>query len=99
MIDFVIMEGNPRALPWESKMKSFRLLFQMCKLTDKPLYASGFGVQLLANFCAVGNRKMSVINGREKGSDLKSMSQYDAKKYSANEIFLDNCTGDFFESH
>lgn len=44
MIDFIIMEGSPVVLPWESKMSYFRLLFQMCKLTHKPCYTSGFGI-------------------------------------------------------
>jgi predicted site-specific integrase-resolvase len=71
----------------------------MCKLTDKPLYASGFGIQLLTNFCAVGNRKITVINGREKGGDLESLKHYSAKSFRGSEVFLDNCTGDFFEPH
>ena len=99
MLDFILMEGSPTLLPWQKKMKLFRLLFQMCKLTNKPLYASGFGIQLLANYCAVGTRKLTVINGLEKGGDLNSLDQYDASSYSGNEVFLDNCTGDFFESH
>lgn len=56
----------------------------MCKLTDKPIYASGFGIQLLANFCSVGIRKMTVINGNEKGCDLKQMYRYEAGNYSGD---------------
>lgn len=84
MLDCVIMEGSTKILPWESKVSNFRLLFQMCKLTDKPLYASGFGMQFLAHFCAVGNKKLTVINGKEKGGEIKSLSKYDADDYKQN---------------
>jgi hypothetical protein len=44
LIDLVVMEGSPVALPWEQRSQKYWLLFLMCKLTDKPLYSSGFGV-------------------------------------------------------
>jgi hypothetical protein len=42
----------------------------MCKATDKILFSSGIGVPLLVNFCAIGERKIKVINGNEKGTLL-----------------------------
>lgn len=70
MIDFVIIEGDPDVLPWEKKAKNLKLLVEMCKATDKILFSSGIGVPLLVNFCAIGERKIKVINGKEKGTLL-----------------------------
>lgn len=47
-----------------------KLLVEMCKATDKILFSSGIGVPLLVNFCAIGERKIKVINGNEKGTLL-----------------------------
>lgn len=68
----------------------------MTKLTDKPLFASGFGVQLLAHFCAIGNRQLKVVNGNERGGDLKEMSSFNPSLLKLNEVYLDNRTGDFY---
>lgn len=69
----------------------------MCKNTDKPLFAAGFGVQLLAHYCAVGQREINVVNGDERGGDLSKLKNTDIS-LCANEddVFLNNETGDFY---
>lgn len=70
----VIVHGQSTLVPWEARCRKFRLLFNMTKSTDKPLFAAGVGMQLLAHYCAVGMEQIKVINGKEKGgpiSDLK----------------------------
>ena len=54
-MDFVILEGDATVLPWERRCSKIRLLFDMCKATNKILFASGLGMQLLVHFCAVGD--------------------------------------------
>lgn len=94
------MEGDPSTLPWAHSAQKFNILFVMCKLTDKPLYSSGFGVQFLSHFCAVGNRQIKVINGNEKGCSVNDpnheLQKFNPKKYGDDEVFLDNGTGDFY---
>ena len=75
-MDIVIIEGDPNVLPWEKKNARIRLLFEMCKAVNKTLFACGFGMQLLAHFWAVGERKFNVINGEEKGTLLREMSKF-----------------------
>ena len=45
----------------------------MCKATDKLLFSSGIGFPILVNFCAIGERKIKVINGNEKGTLLSDI--------------------------
>jgi len=69
----------------------------MCKLSDKPLYASGFGIQLLAHFCAVGNRQLKVVNGENRGCEIQQLHRYSAEDYDKiDHVFMDNRTGDFW---
>ena len=63
LIDIVIMEGDPNLLPWEQKCKNIKILFEMCKATNKATFVSGIGMQLLVYFCAIGERNIHVING------------------------------------
>ena len=72
----VIMEGDPNLLPWESRCQNIKLLFEMCKATNKATFVSGMGMQLLVHFCAIGEKKISVINGQEKGSLLSEINKF-----------------------
>ena len=54
LIDIVVIEGDPNVLPWERKNHRIKALFEMCKATNKTLFACGFGMQLLVHFCAIG---------------------------------------------
>ena len=88
-------------LPWERKNHRIKLLFEMCKATNKTLFACGFGMQLLSHFCAIGEQSLRVINGGEKGGLLKTIHEYKAKpellsNLSPDSVFLDYATGDFY---
>ena len=48
----------------------------MCKATNKAMFVSGMGMQLLVHFCAIGEKKIHVINGQEKGSLLSEIKNY-----------------------
>ena len=76
MIDFVIVEGDPDILPWERKAKNINRLVEMCKATDKIMFSSGIGFPMIVTFCAIGDRKIKVINGDEKGSLLQEIHKY-----------------------
>ena len=56
MLDMVIIEGGPNCLPWEKKCLNIKLLFEMCKATNKMTFVAGIGMQLLAHFCAIGEK-------------------------------------------
>ena len=56
MLDMVIIEGDPNCLPWEKKCSQIKLLFEMCKATNKMTFVAGIGMQLLAHFCAIGEK-------------------------------------------
>lgn len=71
----------------------------MCKKTDKPLFVSGNGLQMLVYYCATGFKDIEVINGKERGGTLASIKDIDARilpGLSQNQVFLDNLTGDFY---
>lgn len=46
-LDFVFIDGDPNFLPWMKKCKKIRILFKMCKQTNKVLFAAGIGFELL----------------------------------------------------
>ena len=76
MIDIIVIEGDPNVLPWERKNHRIKLLFEMCKATNKTLFACGFGMQLLVHFCAIGEKRINVINGGEKGGLLETIVEH-----------------------
>ena len=57
-------------------------------------------MQLLTHFCAIGEQKIHVINGREKGSLLSTINQFKApdvlNSLTPESVFLDYATGDFY---
>jgi hypothetical protein len=101
LVDVVILEGDPNILPWEKKNSRIRILFEMCKAVRKPVFAFGFGMQFLVHFWAVGERKLQVINGDEKGTMLKDMGRFnhqsEIRKLDSNSVLLDHSTGDYYQ--
>lgn len=72
----------------------------MCKITNKPLFAAGFGLQMLVYFCATSFVDLNVINGNQKGGPLLSIAQVEAKTLATlnkNDVYLDNLTGDYYK--
>ena len=55
---------------------------------------------MLVTFCAIGERRIKVINGNEKGTLLHEIHNYNTKqelaKLQPESVFLDNSTGDFY---
>lgn len=67
-IDFVIMDIDSSILPWQKKAKQLSMLFQMCKIAQKPVLATGAGMAQIVAYCATLKvHKMEVINGKERG--------------------------------
>jgi hypothetical protein len=69
----VIMDGSPKALPWMPKCHIYRRLFSNCKFTSKPLFMSGFGIQFISHFCAVGGIEIIVGNNNGKGDSYEAI--------------------------
>lgn len=71
----------------------------MCKITNKCLIATGFGMQMLVHFCATTFTQLSVVNGGERGGPLTTIKEVPLKLMQngqANNVFLDNLTGDYY---
>ena len=84
MIDLVIIEGDPNILPWERRCFNIKTLFEVCKATNKAMFVSGIGVQLLVHFCAIGEKRIHVINGNEKGTLLSEIRKYEDQEALLN---------------
>ena len=76
LIDIIIIEGDPNVLPWEKKNYRIKLLFEMCKATNKTLFACGMGMQLLVYLCALGEQTIHVINGGQKGTLMQKLGKF-----------------------
>ncbi len=75
------------------------MLFRLCKLVDKPLFAAGCGMQMLAYYCATGYRRLNVMNGEEKGGELRTIKDITPARMAEvtlEDAFLDSVTGDFY---
>ena len=77
----------------------------MCKITNKCLFVSGFGMQMLVYYCASAgfSTELHVINGNEKGGPLSTIKDVPPKLMQVNlagdraqPVFLDNLTGDYY---
>eukprot|EP00826_Nyctotherus_ovalis_P001390 TRINITY_DN10210_c0_g1_i2.p1 TRINITY_DN10210_c0_g1~~TRINITY_DN10210_c0_g1_i2.p1 ORF type:complete len:225 (-),score=32.04 TRINITY_DN10210_c0_g1_i2:371-1045(-) len=64
-----------------------------CKETGKPIFVSGFGMQILVYYCATAYAPLNFID--DKGSTLDSLLSLDPN--ISNGIFLDSSTGDYYE--
>ena len=76
-------------------------LFKQCKFTEKLVYAGGCGMAQLAYYCATQSKRMSVINGREKGGALYKITKAVEPRMlhrlqKGYHVFLDNLTGDYY---
>ena len=101
LVDIVYIEGDPNVLPWERRNQRIRLLFEMCKATNKTMIACGLGMQLLVHFWAIGEKKLNVVNGNEKGGLLSEIDKFKSaqilKQLTPDSVFLDHATGDFYQ--
>lgn len=76
----------------------------MCKITNKCLFASGFGMQMLVHYCATTFTELNVINGGERGGPLSTIKDVPLKLVATGHnplkkkdlVFLDNLTGDYY---
>ena len=97
-IEFVFMTGECSFLPWQPKSKKLAVLFKMCKRTNKILFAAGLGMQFLVYYCSTGFMDVKVMNPR--GSILQMIhyiSEQEIANMKRNSVFLDSCTGDYYE--
>jgi hypothetical protein len=69
-IDMVFIDGEANYLPWSNRCSKFAQLFRMCKLTNKCLFAAGFGLSMQVYYCATNFENINVINGNSKGGFL-----------------------------
>jgi hypothetical protein len=51
----------------------------MCKMTNKCLFASGIGMQMLVYYCATNFADITVINGNERGGPLANIKDVPSK--------------------
>jgi hypothetical protein len=79
-------------LPWEPAALKIGALFQQCKMSNKLLFASGSGMQMLIYYCATSYRHIKVINDLDKNTKLVRSGIKDPVN-----VILNNDTGDFFE--
>ena len=65
------------------------------------MIACGLGMQLLVHFWAIGEKKLNVINGNEKGGLLSEIDKFKSaqilKSLTPDSVFLDHATGDFYQ--
>ena len=74
-LDFIIVDVDSSILPWSIKAHPLSILMKMCKITEKPVLASGFGLSWLVMFTATQGSHLRIINGHENGGPLNKINE------------------------
>eukprot|EP00826_Nyctotherus_ovalis_P010894 TRINITY_DN12844_c0_g1_i6.p3 TRINITY_DN12844_c0_g1~~TRINITY_DN12844_c0_g1_i6.p3 ORF type:complete len:115 (-),score=30.06 TRINITY_DN12844_c0_g1_i6:987-1331(-) len=95
-MDLVLFDGDAKMMPWEAEAKKLGMLFQQCKKENKPLWASGSGMQMLVYYCATGYRKMNVVCSTITNKSLRELKKNKNVMKDPYSAVLDSQTGDYF---
>lgn len=98
-LDFVFIDGESNMLPWLPRARKFFTLMKMCKRTKKVLFTGGCATLMQIYLNASRYQVNRVINGRGKGTSLKSIHSLSPSELSSiqqGDVFLDSGTGDMY---
>lgn len=99
-MDFLFISGDEKFLPWK-KYRKFVILLKMCKITNKCIFASGIGAQIIVYFLATNYlTEINVINSGEEIKvleEIHKIPKHFLENLKKNEFFLDGVSGDLYE--
>ena len=100
-LDMIFIDGIERYSPWKKRSYYLSKFVELCKLSNKVLYAGGVALEILIYYLSIGSiNDYNIINSKGEIRALEEINkiplQY-LKGIKKNEFFLDFVTGDLLE--
>ena len=100
-LDMVFIDGIENYSPWKKRSNYLSKFVELCKLSNKVLYAGGVALEILIYYLSLGSfNDYNFINSNGEIKALEEINkipiQY-LKGIKKNELFLDFVTGDLLE--
>jgi hypothetical protein len=100
-LDLIFFDGGEKYLPWKKNGYKFQILFKMCSISNKPIFAAGVGIQIMIYFLATNFlTEINVINSNDEIQsieEINSIPKTFLDTLKKNDFFLDYVTGDLYE--
>jgi len=100
-LDLIFFDGGEKYLPWKKNGYKFQILFKMCSISNKPIFAAGVGVQIMLYFLATNFlTEINIINSNDEIQsieEINSIPKTFLDTLKKNDFFLDYVTGDLYE--
>jgi hypothetical protein len=100
-LDMIFIDGIENYSPWKKRSNYLSKFVELCKLSNKVLYAGGVALEILIYYLSLGSfNDYNFINSNGEIKALEEINkmpiQY-LKGIKKNELFLDFVTGDLLE--
>jgi hypothetical protein len=100
-LDMIFIDGIEMYSPWKKRSHSLAKFLELCKLSNKVLYAGGVALEILIYYLSIGSiNEYNIINSKGEIKAIEELNQISSqflKGLKKNEIFLDFVTGDLLE--
>ena len=100
-LDMIFIDGIESYSPWKKRSYYLSKFVELCKLSNKVLYAGGVALEILIYYLSIGSiNDYNIINSKGEIKSIEEINkiplQY-LKGIKKNELFLDFVTGDLLE--
>ena len=100
-LDMVFIDGIENYSPWKKRSHYLTKFVELCKLSNKVLYAGGVALEILIYYLSIGSiNEYNIINSNGEIKALEEINKIPLKflnRIRKNELFLDFVTGDLLE--
>ena len=100
-LDIVFVDGIEYYSPWKKRSHCLTKFIELCKLSNKVLFAGGVAFEILIYYLSIGAiNDYNIINSQGEIKALEEINKIPLKYLKGikkNELFLDFVTGDLLE--
>ena len=100
-LDMIFIDGIEIYSPWKKRSHSLAKFVELCKLSNKVLYAGGVALEILIYYLSIGSiNEYNIINSKGEIKAIEEINMISPQYLNGikkNEIFLDFVTGDLLE--
>ena len=100
-LDMVFIDGIESYSPWKKRSYFLCKFIELCKLSNKVLYAGGVALEILIYYLSIGEiHEYNIINSNGEIKALEEVNKIPIQFFKGikkNEILLDFVTGDLLE--
>ena len=100
-LDMIFIDGIEIYSPWKKRSHSLAKFVELCKLSNKVLYAGGVALEILIYYLSIGSiNEYNIINSKGEIKAIEEINMISPQYLNGikkNDIFLDFVTGDLLE--